>query len=53
MASESVSAHFWNYSRSGASPVMNRSSTPAERISRLTVVVDDRRVGRKIVVKMP
>ena len=29
-----VSAHFWNFSRSEASPVQNRSGTPAARIAR-------------------
>ena len=34
MARDNVSAHFWNFSRSDASPVMNFSSTPKERMSR-------------------
>ncbi|OQC27450.1 MAG: hypothetical protein BWX70_02231 [Verrucomicrobia bacterium ADurb.Bin070] len=29
-----VSANFWNFSRSGASPVMKRSSMPLERMAR-------------------
>ena len=29
-----ASANFWNFSRSGASPVMKRSSMPSARIRR-------------------
>ena len=34
MAKLRVSAHFWNFSLSEASPVMYFSSTPKERMSR-------------------